>query len=71
MTDFGSLWEFKDVLKFDSFLENYVVNFSGSLILEVAVIAKIRAVSRRLAIKIHLANDIMSHERLEAVVDRG
>src|SRR6478735_153385 len=48
-----------------------VMDHAGDLVVEMAVLAEVRAVAGGFALEIHLADDAVLHEGFEAVVNRG
>lgn len=69
--DDGTRWEVEHIGEIDAGLEADVVDNAGAGIVEMAVLAEVRAVARRFAVEVDLADDAMLHECFEAVVNRG
>lgn len=71
LLDGGTGRDLHEVGEVDARLEGEIVNEIGRLIVEMPVLLEVGAVAARFAIEVHLANDAVLGERLEAIIDRG
>ena len=71
VVDDGAGREVEDVGEVEAGLEIHVVDHAGRRVVEMAVLAEVRAVAGGFAVEIDLPDDAVLHERFEAVVNGG